>query len=161
MPKLIDITGQRFSSLVVLRYAGGSKWGCRCDCGEEAIVDAANLKSGNTRSCGCRKGVIIRKRLFKHGHATKGAPSKTYSVWASMINRCRNPNDSHWEYYGGRGIKVCDRWHDFQNFLADMGESPPRLTLERVDNDGDYEPTNCVWDTMEVQSNNRRSRWRV
>ncbi len=97
----------------------------------------------------------------KHGHATRGANSKTYIVWGSILQRCCNPNAVGYSSYGGRGIGVCDRWlASFENFLEDMGEVPRGLTIERVDVNGDYEPGNCVWATTQEQSHNRRTnRW--
>jgi len=96
-----------------------------------------------------------------HGHASKtkyGCQSKTYIAWVNMKGRCLNPQSTYYPYYGGRGITVCDEWLQFTNFLNDMGESPAGLTLDRIDNDGHYEPGNCRWVSMKIQSNNRRAR---
>lgn len=121
---------------------------CLCECGSRPVVRSASLRRG-LGSCGCsRPGAV------KHGHALAGNQSKTYRSWADMIRRCDNAADKN---YGGRGIKVCDRWRSFDNFLADMGEKPAGLTLERDDVNGDYEPGNCRWASMRVQTRNKRT----
>jgi len=100
------------------------------------------------------KSFLGKGSLPKHGHFG----SKTYTSWASMIQRCSNPNRSNFEYYGGRGIRVCERWKKFDNFLSDMGERPEDCSLDRIDHSGNYEPSNCRWATKKEQSNNRRNR---
>jgi hypothetical protein len=151
MPKFKDITGQHFGRLVVLRLQsqGGhgihAKWFCCCDCGNTKIVSSNNLKSGQV-SCGCRGG------NFKHGQRHKS----TYRSWDAMLQRCNNPKNTRYKYYGGRGISVCERWRLFINFLADMGERPPGTTLDRIDPNGNYEPGNCRWATQSQQIKNRR-----
>jgi hypothetical protein len=156
MPAFKDITGQRFFALVTTNYVGKSKWNCLCDCGQTTIVRVENLKSGNTKSCGCRKGIVLRARQTRHGHAPKGKPSKTYVAWYQMLQRCENPNNKRFADWGGRGITICEHWHIFENFLADMGESPPRLTLDRIDNNLGYFQGNCRWATHSEQNYNRR-----
>ena len=130
-------------------------WECLCECGNKTIVSASYLRNGKIKSCGC-----LRKEgnNTKHQHTSRShTPSPTYSSWIKAKQRCNNPNVPNWVDYGGRGIKVCDRWLDsFENFLADMGERPDGTTIDRINNDGNYEPGNCKWSTPKEQSNNRR-----
>ena len=118
----------------------------RCVCGGMAIVCYPNLRTGHTKSCGCEKG------LHRHGWA--GTP--THDIWIGMRTRCFNPNDTSFHNYGGRGISVDPRWDDFSAFLADMGERPPGMDLDRIDNDGNYEPGNCHWVTRSTNLRNTR-----
>lgn len=169
MPKTIVITpGMKFARLVVIGPApdkiqpNGAKAKrsmCQCDCGTIITTHNAGLKSGHTSSCGCLRLERCRDAVTKHGHGRDGNHSKTYRAWVHMKERCRNPNCISYPNYGARGISVCERWLDsFEHFLADMGESPRGLTLERVNNDGNYEPSNCTWATRMVQNNNKRKR---
>lgn len=104
-----------------------------------------------------RAGIPVRSRArLIHGHTIAHRPTATYRSWASMMARCRNPNDSRYRYYGARGIKVCERWLVFENFLTDMGERPEGLTIDRIDGDGNYEPSNCRWATRKVQARHHR-----
>lgn len=127
----------------------------RCECGKEFPCEGVMVFNGSIRSCGCYKA----KRLSESSstHRLTGTPE--YQIWGSVIQRCTNPKDESYENYGGRGIKVCDRWLDFKNFLEDMGERPtPKHSIDRIDNDGDYEPSNCKWSTRSEQNRNQRLR---
>jgi hypothetical protein len=150
----LDLTGQRFGHLLVLTYAGYKEstksilWLCHCDCGERKVVRTSHLRHGIITNCGyCGHRQI-------HGQIHTPA----YQSWLAMRQRCCNPKATQYRLYGGRGIKVCERWlHSFRNFLADMGKRPEGKTLDRKDVDGNYEPRNCRWATQKVQANNTRS----
>lgn len=124
----------------------------KCFCGNSFVAMEYDIKSGHTRSCGCMRE--------KHHHARKGLVTKTYSTWIGMLARCNSKSNASYRSYGGRGIKVCDRWKDFRNFLADMGQRPPRKTLDRINPYGNYEPSNCRWATDKQQAENTRAAWR-
>jgi hypothetical protein len=155
-PRFRDISGQRFGRLDVREYRGASKWFCRCDCGNDRLVDTRALNAGQS-SCGCEKAERAAKMKLSHG--LHGIPE--YKVWKGMISRCELPSATGYENYGGRGIAVCDRWrHSFENFIADMGRRPsPRHQIDRYpNNDGHYEPSNCRWATPVQQAGNKRKR---
>lgn len=150
-----DLTGKKFGKWTVMKRAGRSKqgalWECLCECGNINKVRGTYLHNGESKSCGCCRAESARK----HGHNTTKGKSKTYSSWESMIQRCTNPNNKHFNRYGGRGITICESWRDFPNFLADMGERPDGLSLDRINNNRGYSPDNCRWATDSQQNNNR------
>lgn len=162
--QIIDITEKRYGRLTVKRLIGKTSyrdtlWECECDCGNKVVVKKGNLLSGNTKSCGC----LREENITKHG----GCNSRLYRVWQAMKHRCLNPKDAEYHNYGGRGITVCNEWLDFQNFYdwainnGFVEESPKhKNTIDRIDVNGNYEPGNCRFVDMKMQSNNtRRNRY--
>lgn len=152
--KLIDLTRQTFGRLTVIERTGTScdrqpLWRARCECGNAVIVRGPHLRSGKIKSCGC----FHLEQITTH----RQTDQPIYRTWAMMLQRCRNPDYTHYHHYGGRGVCVCEAWLTFEGFYQDMGPTwRPGLTLDRIDVDGNYTPDNCRWATRAVQSRNRR-----
>lgn len=154
-----DLTGHRFGRLVVVREAPIQRskknrfWECLCDCGATREIVGYSLTRGITSSCGCLHREVVASRLRTHGHRK----SRAYVVWRSMRQRCLDKNCKSYPRYGGAGITVCERWNSFENFLADMGDPLPGMTLDRTDNAKGYSPDNCAWRSQREQQRNRRN----
>jgi hypothetical protein len=153
-----DLTRKVFGRLTVLGFSHTNNhnlkyWYVKCECGNSSTVRHGHLTGGATKSCGC----ITKERMTTHGMS--GTPA--YKSWQKMLTRCNNSNDKRYNDYGGRGIKVCDRWYDFENFLQDMGERPKGMSIERIHNDSGYYPMNCKWATRKEQMRNRRNNYLV
>jgi hypothetical protein len=165
--KYNDISGERRGNLTIIKCVGKKNshylWECVCDCGNIIIVPVNNLNNGHTKSCGCLSVNTVVNRTTTHGNSKKGKWSPEYAVWSSIKGRCLNPNNPAYKNYGGRGIKICERWaNSFENFLQDVGKRPSlRHSFDRYpDNNGNYEPGNFRWATKKQQADNRRtSRW--
>ena len=156
----MTLAGQKFGRLLVINFSHRTPrrrafWLCQCECGASLEVDQDNLRSGNTASCGCLRREVTIATSTTHGHAAKdGSPE--YESWSAMRARVAATSGERFENYGKRGITCCERWASFENFLADMGPRPEGRTLDRINNDGNYEPGNCRWATASQQVTNRR-----
>lgn len=165
-----DIANERFGSLVALKRLdkkrnGSYVWLCRCDCGKDTEVTVKELRSGNTRSCGCLRNKLISAINFQHGNACSEKKSRLYNVWVGMRQRCNDPNHKSYMSYGGRGIRVCEEWSNYTAFelwAMNNGYNPDaeygECTIDRIDVNGDYEPSNCRWVPIAVQNKNRRTK---
>lgn len=164
---ILNLAGTRFGRLVVLRLSrtnksGNACWQAECDCGNVVVVASGELRKGSVRSCGCLRqehaATVGRKTRTTHGETVDGHTTVEYQTWKNMHVRCENPKVREFPRYGGRGITVCERWHSFENFLADMGRRPGAgLSIDRYpNNNGNYEKSNCRWATAKQQASNRR-----
>lgn len=153
----MDFTGQTFGYWCAIELAkprGKLKyWLCQCRCGTQKEISGNSLRAGTSKSCGCLRDNLLSSRQYQHGLTDH----PIWSAWQHMKDRCQNPRNSKWEYYGGRGITVCERWQDFLAFAADMHPTwKSGLTLDRINTNGNYEPTNCQWATRSEQMQNTR-----
>lgn len=156
-----DLTGSRFGKLVVVQRAEQQRgrrahWLCQCDCGQLAVKNSKYLLCGDTTSCGCEQKAMRARGNMKHG-ATPAKRTREYHLWRSMKSRCYVKSSSGFRHYGARGVTVCQRWlESFPAFLEDMGRCPQGWTLDRIDANGNYEPSNCRWAAWETQYSNKR-----
>ena len=157
-----DVSGEKFGMLTAIyrvanNPSGTTRWMFRCDCGNTKELTLCNVKAGRTKSCGCLH--LEHRYQCKHGHARKGKATTEYRAWYGMLRRCRKANCVDYPAYGGRGITVCERWNLFADFLHDMGPKPSgEYSIDRVDTNGNYEPSNCRWATRLQQAHNKRPR---
>lgn len=167
MPKFIDLSGHRFGRWTVVSRAhdyirGVPQWLCRCACGGTGVVRSNILRSGQSQSCGCYMRERSRQTLIERTQTHGMTKTPTHRIWCLMRQRCNDVNFPGYAKYGAKGIRVCERWNSFENFLADMGEKPsPRHSIDRMNPRGNYEPGNCTWATAKQQQNNRTNNRRI
>lgn len=160
MSHKLNLVGHKYGRWLVICEAGRTKgknmlWKCRCDCGTESLIAGNTLRTGKSKSCGCLARERVSEVCTTHGKSQ----SIEYKIWVNMKQRCLNKKNTDYRYYGGRGITVCERWLKFENFFEDMGELPhPLLTIERMNNNKNYSPSNCIWATRKIQNRNQGKR---
>lgn len=154
----IDLVGKKFGRLTVIKRVENvnpSKFLCICECGNKKDISSSCLRKGFTRSCGCLNRELTISRNYRHGEGIDFQCTREYRAWLHLKGRCLQHNDKSFKRYGGRGIKVCDRWlESYSNFLKDMGRCPKGYSIERVNNNGDYSPDNCIWLPLSLQAKN-------